>query len=79
MFLQSIMIAARAEGLETCPQAAFCIFHETIQRMLAIPEGEMVVCGMALGYADVSEKVNTFSPEREPAENFVMFMDRLEA
>lgn len=77
MFLQSIMIAARAEGLETCPQAAFCIFHDTIQKMLAIPDGEMVVCGMAMGYADTAEKVNTFRTEREPVSRFATFLDRL--
>lgn len=78
MFLQSIMIAARAEGLETCPQAAFCIFHDTIQRMLSIPETEMVVCGMALGYADETDKVNTFRTSREAVSGFVQFMERLD-
>lgn len=77
MFLQSIMIAARAEGLETVPQAAFCVFHDTIQRMLAIPDAEMVVCGMGLGYPEPDAKVNTFRTEREPLENFVTFMDRI--
>lgn len=77
MFLQSIMIAARAEGLETVPQAAFCVFHDTIQKMLAIPEAEMVVCGMGLGYADPDAKVNTFRTERQLLTDFVSFMDTL--
>ncbi len=77
MFVQSIMIAARAEGLETCPQAAFCIFHDTIQRMLAIPETEMVVCGMALGYAQPGAAINTFRTAREPASQFAQFMTDL--
>ncbi len=78
MFLQNIMIAARAEGLETCPQAAFCVFHDTIQQMLSIPDTEMVVCGMALGYADPAEKVNTFRTEREDVASYVLFQDRLD-
>ncbi len=77
MFLQSIMIAARAEGLETCPQAAFCIFHDTIQRLLSIPATEMVVCGMALGFADPSEKVNTFRTACEPAATYTQFIEKL--
>ena len=77
MFLQSIMIAARAEGLETCPQAAFCIFHATIQRLLAIPAGEMVVCGMALGFADASEKINTFRTAREEVAGYTQFVEEL--
>jgi len=75
MFLQSIMVAARGFGLETCPQAAFCIFHDTIQRMLEIPEGEMVVCGMALGYAAPGEIINTFRTEREAVENYTRYLD----
>ena len=75
MFLQSLMIAARAERLETCPQAAFCVFHDVIQRLLAIPESEMVVCGMALGYADPGDKVNTFRTAREEVAAFTQFIE----
>jgi nitroreductase len=71
MFVQSVMLAARGEGLETCPQAAFAYFSPTVQREARIPEGEMVVCGMALGYADPSAVVNTFVTDREPLKAFV--------
>lgn len=77
MFLQSIMIACRQFGLETCPQAAFANFHEIIRRRLAIPHSEVVICGMALGYPDTSAKVNTFRTEREPFEAFARFVDNL--
>jgi nitroreductase len=72
MFVQSVMLAARGEGLETCPQAAFAYFPGTIQRELNIPAGEMVVCGMSLGYADPAAVVNSFVTDREPLENFVV-------
>ncbi|HVY42349.1 MAG: nitroreductase [Bacteroidota bacterium] len=78
MFLQSIMVAARQFGLETCPQAAFCSFHEVIQKRIGIPQSEMLVCGMALGYPDTSAKVNTFTTEREPLETYVRWVDKLE-
>ena len=78
MFLQSVMIAARQFGLETCPQAAFASFHEIIQRRLAIPSGEMVICGMALGFPDPAEKVNSFRTAREPLERYVRFVEALE-
>ena len=77
MFIQTIMVAARQFGLETCPQAAFANFHEIISRRLQIPEEQMVICGMALGYPDVSAKVNSFRTDREPLENYVHFIDRL--
>lgn len=77
MFLQNIMVAARPFGLETCPQAAFLNYHDVLQRRLGIPEAQTIVCGMALGYPDNSVEVNTFSPERIKAEEFVTFVDRL--
>ena len=74
MFLQSIMVAARQFGLETCPQAAFLIFYDVLQRRLNIPAEQQIVCGMSLGYPDHSDKVNTFTPARMPAEEFVTFV-----
>ncbi len=74
MFLQSIMIAARAMGLETCPQAAFCPYHEVVARHIAMPDTETIVCGMALGYMDPVAVVNTFRTERMAAGEFVRFM-----
>ncbi len=71
MFLQSVMVAARGEGLETCPQAAFCNYHARIRELLDIPGDEVVICGMALGYADPDAKVNTFTPDRIPLTEFV--------
>jgi nitroreductase len=74
MFLQSIMIAARARGLDTCPQAAFTQFHRIIEQELALPEHEMVVCGMSLGYADPEAVVNRLQTEREPVAGFTRFL-----
>ncbi len=75
MFLQNIMIAARARGLDTCPQAAFTQFHRVIARELALPDSEMVVCGMSLGYADMGRAENTLQTEREPVAGFARFME----
>ena len=75
MFLQSLMIAARARGLDTCPQAAFTQFHKVITRVLQIPDGEQLVCGMSLGYADHSKIENTLKTEREPVSGFAKFLE----
>jgi nitroreductase len=72
-FLQSFMIAARARGLDTCPQAAFTQFHRVIARHLALTEAEMVVCGMALGYADPQAPINQLTTERDPVSAFARF------
>lgn len=75
MFLQNIMIAARGRGLDTCPQAAFTQFHQIIRDVLQLPDNEMLVCGMALGYADKDKVENTLQTERETVAGFVQYLD----
>lgn len=74
MFLQNVMVAARARGLHTCPQAAFTPYHRLIEDELQLPAGEMVVCGMALGHADPDAVENTLVTEREPVSGFARFV-----
>ncbi len=74
MFLQNLMLAARGRGLDTCPQAAFTQYHRIIAEELALPENEMVVCGMALGYAAPDKIENTLVTEREAVQGFVRFL-----
>jgi nitroreductase len=75
MFLQNIMVAARARGLDTCPQAAFTQYHRIIARHLALREDQTVVCGMALGHADPAAIENTLITEREPVAGFTRFLE----
>lgn len=75
MFLGNLMIAARGRGLDTCPQAAFTHFHSIIGRHINIPSEEMLVCGMALGYADTEAPVNRLVTEREPVPSFTTFLE----
>jgi nitroreductase len=73
MFLQNIMVAARARGLDTCPQAAFTQFHRIIARHLKLGAEEMLVCGMSLGHADPAAAANRLVTEREPVAAFAHF------
>ena len=73
MFLENIMIAARARGLHTCPQAAFAPYHHQLRPVLGIPDEEAVVCGMAIGYEDPSKPENGLRTERAPVEEWVTF------
>ena len=75
MFLQTIMLAARGMGLHTCPQAAWNGFGSIILPHIGAGEGEMLVCGLSLGWADTSDKVNTFTTPRVPAEEFTHWRD----
>ena len=75
MFLQNIMVAARARGLDTCPQAAFTPFHRLIAEHLRLAADEMVVCGMSLGHADPAAIENSLETERVPPSEFARFHD----
>lgn len=74
MFLQNVMIAARARGLDTCPQAAFTQFHRVIADVLQIPDSEQLVCGMALGFADPERVENSLQTERASVAEFARFL-----
>jgi len=75
MFLQNVMIAARARGLHTCPQAAFTQFHRVIAEALQLGEEQMLVCGMSLGFADPAAVENSLVTERAPVAEFTRFID----
>ena len=75
MFLQNIMVLAREAGLHTCPQAAWSDFHKVIRPELGLADDEVVVCGMALGYADEAAIENTLVADREPLDSFVTFVE----
>ncbi|MGC7403618.1 nitroreductase [Pandoraea pneumonica] len=75
MFLQSIMVAARARGLDTCAQAAFAVYPRVIAEVLRLPESRMVVCGMALGYADPAAAENQLVTERAPLDDWAHFLN----
>jgi nitroreductase len=70
MFMQNVMILARAHGLETCPQQAWCEFGAVVHRELAIPDNHVVVSGMALGYEDRAAVENSLVSERVGVDEF---------
>lgn len=72
MFLQNVMLAARARGLDTCPQVAWLDYHRIISEVLGFGDQEMLVCGMCLGYRDPDAVENTLATERAALEEFVV-------
>ncbi|WP_127088377.1 nitroreductase [Aquabacter cavernae] len=74
IFMQSIMLAARGEGLDTCCQAAWRHYHDIVREVAPISDQEIVVCGMSLGHADPAAIANQLRSEREPVEAFARFV-----
>lgn len=75
MFIQNVMLAAKARGLDTCPQAALIQFHRIIREEVGIPDNETIICGMSLGYGDPTAPENTLRTERAPLAEWVQFKD----
>lgn len=73
-FLQSVMLATRGEGLHSCPQQSFSKYHRIVRHHVPIPEDHILVCGMAMGYADTDAEVNLLVPERAPLDDFATFL-----
>ena len=74
MFLQNIMISAQSHGLASCPQAAWNKFSKIILPTIGADDEEMMVCGMALGYADQADRVNTFQTPRAKVDEFTTWL-----
>ena len=75
IFLDQLMLLAREKGLHTCPQAAFSRFQHVVRRELKVPDDEIVICGLAVGYADPAEVPNNLVTERAAIPDFAVFID----
>jgi nitroreductase len=73
-FMQTVMVAARSHGLDTCPQQSWCTYHSIVKKHLNIPADHTLAFGMAMGYADLSAVENRLISRREPLENFASFL-----
>lgn len=71
-FLQSVMLIARAYGLDTCAQQAWVSFHKTIREFLNMPDHLMLYTGMSLGYADENAAINRWRAPRMNAADFLV-------
>lgn len=72
MFMQSLMLAAKAKGLDTCPQGFWVHYESTIAQAVGWPENERLVSGIALGYADPTVPENTLRSERAALAEFAV-------
>jgi nitroreductase len=73
MHIQTVMLLARAYGLDTCGIEAWTHWHKTVSAFLALPAEEMVFCGMALGHGDPAAPINGWRSTREALDGFAVF------
>lgn len=73
MYLQTVMLLLREEGLDSCAQECWAVYPQTVGRFLGLPEERMLFCGMSIGFADSNDKANQFQSRRAPLEAFARF------
>ncbi|MEL0082470.1 MAG: nitroreductase [Gammaproteobacteria bacterium] len=75
MFIQSVMLAARGLGLESCPQFALAMYPEVVEQHISPPENHSMVCGLSIGYGDSAAAVNNYRTERLTVEEILTCYD----
>lgn len=73
IFLQTFMLLAQENGLGTCAQGFWSFFPQTIAKTLDLSEQEIVICGMAVGYANPDDPLNEMHSLRAPLEELITF------
>ena len=73
MFLQTVMLLLRAEGLDSCAQEAWSVYPETVGKFLGLPQDRLLFCGMAIGYRNPAHPLNDLVTRRAPLEEFARF------
>ena len=74
MFLQTFMLLAKEEGLDTCAQEAWSIKHESVSEYLNVPKDEILFCGMAIGYKNPKARVNRLNSDRRSPDSWMKFV-----
>jgi len=73
MFMQSLALAALERGVQGCMQEAWARVRLPLAAHFRLDDKEMIYCGMALGYADMSQQVNTLRSDRAPVDEIAVF------
>lgn len=72
-FANTLMLAAKSEGVDSIVAYATVIYPDLVRQIAQIPEDELLVVGIGLGYAS-EDALNTFVPSRVPTEEVVRFI-----
>jgi nitroreductase len=74
MYFQSLMLLLREAGLDSCPQECWAIFPETVRELVSAPDNLMLFSGMAIGYKDAANPVNSLVPNRATLDEYCTFL-----
>lgn len=75
MFLQTLLLALTARGVDTCVQRSIAQYPDTVRSVLGIPDDMRILCGLAVGYADPGFAANSLRVVRNPLDHNVTFIE----
>ena len=73
MWLQTVMLLLRAEGLDSCPQESWAMYGRQVRDCVKIPQDDIFFCGLAIGHRDPHAPVNRFDVPRARFDDVVRF------
>ena len=75
LFAQSLLLAAKAKGIGTVPQAFAVDYARDIKKFLSIPETKRLVLGISIGYPDMDSPANAFTSDRADTGDLVKWIE----
>ncbi|MEP6010207.1 MAG: nitroreductase family protein, partial [Parasphingorhabdus sp.] len=64
MWLQTVMLLLREEGLDSCAQEIWAMYGTHMRKLLDLGDDYIFFCGMAIGYRDPDAPINSFEVPR---------------
>ncbi len=74
-YMQSLMLAAQAFGIDSCPQGSTTEYGRIIAKTLDVPENLALLYSVVLGYEDATAIQNEYQPQRVDLDEVVTFID----
>lgn len=75
MYLQTLILLFSENGLASIPQVSLAGYGELIKKELDIDDNMSVLCGLAVGYADESSKLNKIRMPKDPWTQSIRFLE----
>ena len=73
MWLQTVMLLLREEGLDSCAQEIWAMYGTHMRELLGISDDYIFFCGMAIGHRDPDAPINNFAVPRVPISDAIEF------
>ncbi|MEW2529118.1 nitroreductase [Streptomyces sp. NPDC047071] len=71
-YLQTLLLAMTAYGVDSCPQGLLSFYADTVRAELGVTGGKLLV-GVSFGHADEAAPVNRVRTDRAPVESTTAF------